>query len=73
MSCNIWHEGVCDHVMLSKLPDGEGRGSTIFLPSLCHLHIEVTVLEGKSEDGGHVSDVMLFFMSVSFPFLPEKN
>ena len=53
MSCNIRHElyiveGVRDHVMLSKLPDGEGRGSTIFLPSLCHLRIDVTVLEGKS-------------------------
>ena len=38
MSRNIWHklyivQGVCGHVMLSKLPDGEGRGSTIFLPS----------------------------------------
>ena len=37
---------ISGHVILSNLPDGEGRGSTIFLPSLK----SVTVLESKSGD-----------------------
>ena len=70
-------KGVCGHVTLPKLPDGEGWGSTIFLPSpyRCdHLESKSTdVLNDFVMEGSMVWILMLFFMSVSFPFLPEKK